>query len=103
MKKWISLFLAAMLVLAVAGCGRNEDVQEDFSAGNDSVVSSGPADADSMNEPSQAPDDTANGETLPSSEDTNTVVSGDTPIVYMTTDISPEGLLGIRQSRICTI
>ncbi|MCM1193958.1 MAG: DUF362 domain-containing protein [Butyrivibrio sp.] len=106
MKKWISLFLATMLVLSVAGCGQNGTGQEDLSAGNDGVVSRGSeqTDTDSVSEPSQVPDGTANGETVSESKDTmvssdtNIVANGDTPIVYMTTDISPEGLMAIYEA-----
>lgn len=61
-KKWIALFLTAMQVLSVAGCGQAGDRREDMAA-NDSAAA-----------------------------------DGDVPVVYMTTDISPEGLVAIYEA-----
>ncbi|PXX54272.1 hypothetical protein DFR60_10497 [Hungatella effluvii] len=106
MKKWILFFLAAMLVLAIAGCGQNGDWREDTPAEDDRVVSGEPGQSEEtgfVNEPSQVAGDTAGGNTadeaaLPASDSADAAVNGDAPAVYMTTDISPEGLMAIYEA-----
>lgn len=93
MKKWISMFLTVLLMLTIAGCGQ--------SAGRTENQENRP---DSENTPSfgqteQTTDDREGSEEMPSvAEDINIGGEDDSPVVYMTTDISPEGLVAIYEA-----
>lgn len=106
MKKWTSLLFAGMLVLSMTGCGQPEDRQEDISARDDSVVAKESeqmeaADFESgLSHESEdaAGSNAANVVTPPVSDDNSAAIDRDVPVVYMTTDISPEGLMAVYEA-----
>ncbi len=93
MKKRISIFLAAFLLLTMVGCGQ--------SAGRTENQESKPASENttSLDQVEQTTDDTKGNEEIPSVvEDTNIGENTSSPVVYMTTDISPEGMMAIYEA-----
>lgn len=86
-KKVISVFMAAFLVMAcLAGCGQAGETQE----ASDSVTPN----SQTESTPSTAEDETEDGST-PGEEPQ---ADGTAPVVYMTTDISSEGLMAIYEA-----
>ncbi len=93
MKKWISFFFSVLLLLAMAGCGQSADRTEAQKSSPDSENTA------SAGHQEEAADDTAGSEELPpAAEDTNIGEKTSSPVVYMTTDISPEGLMAIYEA-----
>lgn len=93
MKKWISIFLSVLLLFAMAGCGQSAGRTEGQESSPDSE------NAISLGQTEQAADDTEGSEEMPSAaEDTNIGEEDGSPVVYMTTDISPEGLMAIYEA-----
>lgn len=90
MKKWISIFLSVLLLLAMTGCGQSSARTEDQESSPDSENTA------SAGQKEEAADDTAESPTA--AGDTNTGEKTSSPIVYMITDISPEGLMAIYEA-----
>lgn len=94
-KKVISVFMAVFLVMAcLAGCGQAGETQE----ASDSVTPS----SQTESTPSTAEDETEDG-SAPGEENTpapgeEPEADGTAPVVYMTTDISSEGLMAIYEA-----
>ena len=86
MKKWLSVFLVMVMVLALAGCAQEEtpapgsEPQAQTQEESSSPVVETPSEAEPEEE--EIPLDEANA----------------TPSVYMTTDISPEGLMAVYEA-----
>ncbi len=96
MKKRLSISLALMLCAAsLAGCAANEP---EVSFGSPLAESSQTAAADTApeSEPEQSPQEETQQETPASADEA--LVSEEEPVVYMTTDISPEGLMAIYEA-----
>ena len=96
MKKRLSISLALMLcAAALAGCAANEP---DVSFGSPLAESSQTAAADTApeSEPEQSPQEETQQETSASADEA--LVLEEEPVVYMTTDISPEGLMAIYEA-----
>lgn len=92
MKKWISVFLAVVMAVSLSACGKST------SSGNgrtdtlaESPVKEPPEESHDteMEEPLQSASETETDEKENFSED------AELPLVYMTTDISPEGLQAV--------
>lgn len=96
-KKIISVFMAALLAAAcLAGCGQSEETQ----GASEPVAPS--SQAESTPAAPSASEETA-GSSTPDEEATpdpseEPAVGGTAPVVYMTTDISAEGLLAIYEA-----
>lgn len=90
-KKIISSILTIGLTISLAGCGASDQStttsQEDYTTHN--VAESTQADSSEQSETSQV---TEGSEIAGDSQETGAIAEG-TPTVYMTTDISPEGLM----------
>lgn len=93
MKKSVSIFLAMLLLLTMAGCGQIADRTEDQQSNPDSESTT------STEQQEDVADDTSESDELPSEDvDTNIGKEDGSPVVYMTTDISPEGLMAIYEA-----
>lgn len=94
-KKIISVFMAALLAAAcLAGCGQSAQTQEaNDPAGPSSQAESAPSAAAEETEESSAPGEEATPD--PSEEP---AADGAAPVVYMTTDISSQGLMAIYEA-----
>lgn len=95
MKRRLSISLALMLCGAfLAGCSAEEP---EVSLGSTLAESSQPAaNAEQESEPAQSIQEEIQPETSMSAD--NVSVSEEAPVVYMTTDISPEGLMAIYEA-----
>ena len=86
-KKVISVFMAAFLVMAcLAGCGQAGETQE----ASDSVTPNSQAESTPSTAENETEDSSAPGE--------EPEADGTAPVVYMTTDISSEGLMAIYEA-----
>ncbi len=93
MKKSISIFLAVLLLLSIAGCGQSAGRTEAQESSPDSENTA------SVEQAGQTTDNTIESEEIPSAAgDTNIGEKTSSPVVYMTTDISPEGLMAIYEA-----
>ncbi len=101
MKKWIPMLFSVVLLFSMAGCGqsagRTEDQESRFDSENS--VSLEQAAEDTIGQAEQIADDTEGSGEMPSvAEDTNIGGDDGAPVVYMTTDISPEGLMAVYEA-----
>ena len=92
MKRWLAFILSVILLLSLAACGGQ-------SSGSDSARQADNGGTQQNMEP--APENTAPDNDMSESEtqgSTTPEAEGNTSVVYMTTDISPEGLLAVYEA-----
>jgi len=86
MKKWISIFLSVLMLLAMVGCGQSAGRTENQENSSDSE------NVAFANQQEAVADDTAgSGELTSVAGNTNIDEEGDSPVVYMTTDSAEDG------------
>ena len=102
MKKWFALILSLSLVFVLAACSNQ---QSDGSSTTRPSQNNSSADSETVSENSKTDDSSVNNSSDDSSPDNNSDTgapdnSSDTTgsVVYMTTDISPEGLTAIYEA-----
>ena len=94
-KKVISVFMAAFLVMAcLAGCGQTGETQE----ASDSVTPNSQAESTPSIAEDETEDSSASSEESTQAPGEEPAADGTAPVVYMTTDISSEGLMAIYEA-----
>lgn len=101
MRKLLSVSISVMLVFVLAGCGSNSETVGSSTPAPQVAATEGsntnPVDeSTSTSEPSQ--ETSISVTETPQSEATKDETMSETPTVYMTTDISPEGLMAIYEA-----
>ena len=103
MKKYSTIVLSLVLVFGLAACGNRSSnasntEQQSGSVEQSSGISSGDIRSDDSSSSTDV--DSVSDTDTDSGTSTNTTTSSDTavPVVYMTTDISPEGLMAVYEA-----